>query len=1143
MDTQLIVFKYDTDASFDFQDTYLAPSVYGNKLGLEFIGDITDTLFVGQTITIDKNDKSINPWADGVTTILGIEPSSIYPPPGCLVFTNRDLQLPITYSSGEDGVINFVGENLEYEFYESLDLRDDGTFPLTFSIADIRNPDKRNSTFSKTITLPGTKKNNKFFGSIFEVGIDDTFDVTKKVQAVVYQQGLEQLNGVLQLKKIIRDDFNNISYEVNLFGQLANIFYNLGDLKLCDLNFDEYDHIYNYSSITESWNTSIRKNGSQYINFQTGYTTTFTDTEFLEGKVVLITSGAHSFNIGDTVWVEKDDDTINPIYNGMSTVIQIPASDKIMINKLWGSSSVLESGTVYVKNTTGEGYVYPFLEYGNNTIPSSNSLDARRKKFTTILNPAVYTKTVVDKIFQAAKFTYNSEFFESPYFKRLILPYVGEYYQKDNNQIQLQEFRAGNTGSTQVYFQNVIGALNESRYLNFNADSSNGTTTIDCYDNNNNYFPNLNTGTFYPSGRFSSQYYTKMRFETDINFKIRARNASINPATSYFEWTTQASDAWGSVTVRLTTYKKDITDNTFTVIGSTDSTYSYENIQIPSGSTNALLTSLLNIKVQTEFIEFKPTDEVFSEITIITNNPSDNVNSMTFAGSFYNNGSSVDVLIDNSSRFLNVVDNKLQYNDEVTLNKLLPCDVKCSDFLMGLVKLFNLYIDEEKGITNRLRIEPRDDYYGAGELVDWTNKLDVSKSIDITPLSELTTKDFEFTYKSDADYWNKNYTDNTTQIYGYKKVTTDNDFVKGVSKIETLFSPSPQVEYAGTGLSLVEIKKVTESDGSVVDNNTKANTRILYYGGLKTYSSNYINNVNIYKFWFPTGNTTTFSPQRYYPYAGMEDDGYVSYTSLGYGLPIANQYFRPVMSNGTLYNRYWSRYIFEIANKNSKSVSCSIYLTPEDIFKLDFRNTFYINGIYYRLNKISDYSPLNNETTRCEFIKVEDTKSFVTEVKDINGGNDDGFEDSDDDLPKNNLMPLRDSQARNIGLNNIISNQSYTVLVNGNNNNISQNSNNVSIIGGDNNTIFGGLNNVTVIGTNNITINDSNTTVINGQVTKDGITLPSMNVNDGGLDIVYSLSSSITTNVWEAGDDVVINIGSTESNNAIDGSLDIVYEA
>jgi hypothetical protein len=107
---------------------------------------------------------------------------------------------------------------------------------------------------------------------------------------------------------------------------------------------------------------------------------------------------------------------------------------------------------------------------------------------------------------------------------------------------------------------------------------------------------------------------------------------------------------------------------------------------------------------------------------------------------------------------------------------------------------------------------------------------------------------------------------------------------------------------------------------------------------------------------------------------------------------------------------------------------------------------------------------------------------------------------------------------------------------------ILQNSNNVSIIGGNNNNILGGVDRVTIIGTDNVTIRESNTTVINGQVTKNGITLPSMNVNDGGLDIVYSLSSSINTNVWDASEDAVIDIGSVESNNSIDGSLNVTYE-
>ena len=53
----------------------------------------------------------------------------------------------------------------------SLDIYQDFPYSLNFSIADVRNADKRNSSFSKTIKLPGTKNNNKIFDHIFEIDL------------------------------------------------------------------------------------------------------------------------------------------------------------------------------------------------------------------------------------------------------------------------------------------------------------------------------------------------------------------------------------------------------------------------------------------------------------------------------------------------------------------------------------------------------------------------------------------------------------------------------------------------------------------------------------------------------------------------------------------------------------------------------------------------------------------------------------------------------------------------------------------------------------------------------------------------------------------------------------------------------------
>ena len=45
----------------------------------------------------------------------------------------------------------------------TIDLNDDIPYSLNYSIADVREPDKRNASFSKTITIPGSKNNNKIF--------------------------------------------------------------------------------------------------------------------------------------------------------------------------------------------------------------------------------------------------------------------------------------------------------------------------------------------------------------------------------------------------------------------------------------------------------------------------------------------------------------------------------------------------------------------------------------------------------------------------------------------------------------------------------------------------------------------------------------------------------------------------------------------------------------------------------------------------------------------------------------------------------------------------------------------------------------------------------------------------------------------
>jgi len=61
----------------------------------------------------------------------------------------NNLGLPITNAASGVG--------------RKLDLYEDVDIPLNYSIIDVRDPDKRKTSWSKTIKVPGTKNNNRIY--------------------------------------------------------------------------------------------------------------------------------------------------------------------------------------------------------------------------------------------------------------------------------------------------------------------------------------------------------------------------------------------------------------------------------------------------------------------------------------------------------------------------------------------------------------------------------------------------------------------------------------------------------------------------------------------------------------------------------------------------------------------------------------------------------------------------------------------------------------------------------------------------------------------------------------------------------------------------------------------------------------------
>lgn len=155
-----------------------------------------------------------------------------------------------------------------------LDVMEGLDFSFNYSIADIREPQKRNTEFSKTIQCPGTKNNDVIFGQIYDVNISNpynpnsinveaNFNPNKKAEARVMSNGVEIMAGSVQLRKIVMQGSNYV-YEVMFIGKLVNIFSKLRDKELNGLDedgtrfidFSDLDHFFTDSVISSSWNNT-----------------------------------------------------------------------------------------------------------------------------------------------------------------------------------------------------------------------------------------------------------------------------------------------------------------------------------------------------------------------------------------------------------------------------------------------------------------------------------------------------------------------------------------------------------------------------------------------------------------------------------------------------------------------------------------------------------------------------------------------------------------------------------------------------------------------------------------------------------------------------------------------------------------------
>ena len=831
--------------------------------------------------------------------------------------------------------INYADSSPELIY---LDTFDSESISLNYNIADVNDLSNKNSSYSKTIKLPNTGRNRAALNNIFnlESSLDyfpqgQFYNPNEKIKAYVLQDGLNIFEGNLQLTNINYDYNNNIhSYDVIIYSENDGLFKRIGEGYLSDLDLSRYNHQYNYSSIVGSWTASYQS-GYYYPMIDWGIPLsmdrTFNITDFKVGIYARI--------IFDQIFAEAgysyQSDFINSDFFSKLLVIPSVSNSPGFTNLI---TTTNKEGLIVGQNGS-ENYRWnrtnPGLNVGNfwdpalalyfwDTIEVDTIIFDPNNLYAT--GSQIYTAPQGQRLAQRIKIDFG-------------LIETGVFYDTWSG---LPNFPSGTTpkwtypnaqgpnpdpDTADFHLRDISDDIRiyvKREYINNGggATSSNFTTPNPTYTQvlgNNGYF-SQGSQNVWSNLKFNGQEWYSIRY--DKNF-----NVGYNTTTNLWQYS-------GSITTDLIVDPLTIREG--------------EKIRI-------FVVRPLILKTGSNIPSYYGTAT----------------------------GTLADFKLNVSNVKISVIfdDTRQVANGLVNIPKQLS-NIKQKDFLISIIRMFNLYLEPSKSILNTFLIEPRDEYYQKyGTLKDWSKKIDLNKSIQNEIASNKQSRTQYFSHKADKDFYNNLYTQTTNTIFGEYKYEFDNEFTSGENKIETIFSPTPNNLLAKSRAMV--IPSILSQNNGNYSNYSGGNPRILYVNTLG------LTGGDNYKMW-PNGvGVGTAITQSLFPYAGFSDDPFNPTKSLNFG-DVKSFVTGYNETQNNLYYTYWSNAILDLNSKDSRFLTANFYLNANDINQFTFADLIYISvdnmAGYYRVNKILDYDPNSYESVKVELVKA---LTYVTDLPIGNG--------------------------------------------------------------------------------------------------------------------------------------------------------------
>ena len=131
--------------------------------------------------------------------------------------------------------------------------------PIRVDISAIENGDIGEvfGATSQGFTLPGSKKNNRFFKHAYKVGVTGVPGLGNSVDASVISKSDTLLEGSLFLDEVVRTPNGGFNYEVTITNSVVTFNDSIKTVAVSDLDWSDYDHTFSVANVTGSWTDNL----------------------------------------------------------------------------------------------------------------------------------------------------------------------------------------------------------------------------------------------------------------------------------------------------------------------------------------------------------------------------------------------------------------------------------------------------------------------------------------------------------------------------------------------------------------------------------------------------------------------------------------------------------------------------------------------------------------------------------------------------------------------------------------------------------------------------------------------------------------------------------------------------------------------